>query len=270
MEKILDTLLSNVFFFCTRMSDPEEKLAPEATASPDCVDQAQLARMAELTMLAAERLERLAFMQEKDGIKAKACGDGSHRSWLASNPYGVIKDAALALPRLGRCLRLTVALKAKLRDDADKKAAADLNAQRIALQQPRPPYRPSARRKDVERAVRMQIERQDQERETQELLEDMRERLFEADYPPFATKPVSELVARICNDLKVSVDWSLFDDENWARHEMLTRPGRSYYTPPERRPPKPPPAPPKRRMTQEEREEANLTVYADPNYKPPP
>jgi hypothetical protein len=34
---------------------------------------------------------------------------------------------------------------------------------------------------------------------------------------------VSELVARICKDLGVSVDWSLWEDEAWAIEEAAAR-----------------------------------------------
>ena len=218
------------------MTDAPQKLAPEATSfAQDRL--AKLQELAEINLCMARRIDRQAERVVEVQC-ARVAGD--KRPTDPGKPGEPPSNAAGQGP--SRCVRLTLALQFKFEDERDKKAAADLNAQRLAvLQQPAAkPYRPSARRQDVERAVRMQIERQSQERDYEDLFADMKERLFEADYPPFATKPVSELVSRICNDLKVAVDWALFDEENWARHEMLTRPGRSYYTPPERRPPKPP------------------------------
>ena len=55
------------------------------------------------------------------------------------------------------------------------------------------------------------------ESDAENLFYDLTERL-ESDYDEtdFADRPIGELVARICRDLGVTPDWSLWQDEAWA------------------------------------------------------
>jgi hypothetical protein len=76
----------------------------------------------------------------------------------------------------------------------------------------------------VRRAVAQAIEADAEEGELEQLFDDLDERLADReDDDDFLDRPVSELVARICKDLGVSVDWSLWEDEAWAIEEAAAR-----------------------------------------------
>ncbi len=76
----------------------------------------------------------------------------------------------------------------------------------------------------VRRAVAQAIEADAEEDDFEQLFEDLDERLADReDDGDFLDRPVSELVARICKDLGVSPDWSLWEDEAWARAEAAAR-----------------------------------------------
>ncbi len=61
----------------------------------------------------------------------------------------------------------------------------------------------------------------------------MHERLEDPDdEADFARRPIGELVARICQDLGVTPDWSLWEAEDWALGEAEAKlPGSPYARP---------------------------------------
>ena len=53
--------------------------------------------------------------------------------------------------------------------------------------------------------------------DVERLLDDLDERLEDGCYDDaLADAPIAELVARICDDLGVTPDWRIWDDEDWA------------------------------------------------------
>jgi hypothetical protein len=71
------------------------------------------------------------------------------------------------------------------------------------------------------------------EAETERLHEALFERLEDPDdEADFADRPVGELVARICHDLELTPDWSLWEAEDWAIEEAEAKmPGSPYAGP---------------------------------------
>jgi hypothetical protein len=110
--------------------------------------------------------------------------------------------------RIARAVRQTVALEAKLYRDrqADHDKA---RAERAAETRLRGIRRKAKVIEIVERVV-------EGESDAERLLDDLDERLQDEDDADFADRPLGELVARICRDLGVTPDWSLWADEAWA------------------------------------------------------
>ena len=60
-------------------------------------------------------------------------------------------------------------------------------------------------------------ERRIPDNELERLLDDLDERLEDGQYDEaLADGPIAELVARICEDLGVSPDWRIWNDQDWA------------------------------------------------------
>ncbi|HEY4029541.1 MAG TPA: hypothetical protein VGM25_04315, partial [Caulobacteraceae bacterium] len=123
----------------------------------------------------------------------------------------VSAELVLTFSRIARTVRQAVALEARLAEDRlvrRRKAEAADRAQRDA--------RGQARKAVVKDIVERVIDAADGH-DTERLLDDLDERLDDpSDAADFADRPLGELVAAICRDLGVTLDWSLFEDEDWA------------------------------------------------------
>ncbi len=134
-------------------------------------------------------------------------------------PRATGPDLHLKFNRVARAVRLTLALQARLEaeglEQARKAQAHDL-AERRRLGR--------ARKAEVRRAAELAIATDSPEHEKERLFEALDERLddYEADDACFAERPVGEQVALICRYLGVTLDWSLFEDEDWAMAEAAS------------------------------------------------
>lgn len=90
--------------------------------------------------------------------------------------------------------------------DAGDRGTQTEQAKRRGLQ------RKNAVRHIVEQAIENETDGTDRE----DLLYDLHERFEHEDDLGFADRPIAEQVARICRDLGVTPDWSLWADEDWA------------------------------------------------------
>jgi hypothetical protein len=122
------------------------------------------------------------------------------------------EKAAIAYGRVARAVRLTIALQSRLVAEARDLAPGALHEQR------------QARRAQVNRIVR---------RVVGEGTRDVdicvyrwgqaRERLEHDDiYGDLLSRPASEIVAAVCQDLGVAPDWARLAKEAWAREEIAT------------------------------------------------
>jgi hypothetical protein len=135
-------------------------------------------------------------------------------------PAGI--DPGLGFSRVSRAVRLTLALKAQLMEGAperDRKEREEVQERKIAAARKR------RRKIEVARAVEMAIA-DDVERgeggNPEELRADLRERLDEADIDDDLGKlPISEIVERICRDLRIEPDWKLWREEAWFIEERF-------------------------------------------------
>ena len=81
------------------------------------------------------------------------------------------------------------------------------------------------RKSQVERAVEQaaQAQHADDEDAVEQLVFDARERLERENlYGDIMTRPVSEIIDKICRDLGLSPDWPRLAQEPWARDEIAS------------------------------------------------
>ena len=126
-------------------------------------------------------------------------------------------EFGLVYSRIARAVRQTLALEARIAEDIDKARVEHercrVDVAQLVFQQ---------RQEDIRDFVAQAIEAEAVERHTpdgdvERLLDDLDERLEDGNYDDaLADAPIAELVARICDDLGVTPDWRIWDDEDWA------------------------------------------------------
>ena len=132
-------------------------------------------------------------------------------------------DPALAYARVSRAVRLTLMLQARLIEDLK---AQDAGAATARTEAPREPDRVSPeyqRKVRLERIVERlaEAEHPDGDDEVSDLVTEAGERLDDEDlYGDLMDRPLSELVARLCQDLGLEPDWAELAGELWAVREI--------------------------------------------------
>jgi hypothetical protein len=121
-------------------------------------------------------------------------------------------DFGLMFSRIARAVRQTLALEAKLAEDRTK-ARTEAAQRRLAQARAH-----GGRRKlRIEHIVERAIEAESDGRAREDLLGDLYERLLDhEEVADFAERPIAEWVTRICRDLGVTPDPSLWENEDWA------------------------------------------------------
>jgi hypothetical protein len=212
------------FLFCS-MHDAalqiDESSAPQACACEGCAAMSertahQLAVLRELTELGM-RMARAPC----DEVEAAPRDEAQPRRSA---------DPALMFSRISRAVRQTLALEARILEEAraDESRCPDQAAARKAEAIAR--YRAGraaagARRLAVNDAVETLIDFDaPDEAEAERLFERLENLMDPADDARFADAPISEWIAAICTDLGLTPDWSLWANEDWDAEEAVTRP----------------------------------------------
>ncbi len=133
-------------------------------------------------------------------------------------------DLALAYGRAARAVRLTIALQARLLKELqalDEGAARKFAAEAAKPDRDRQTAQ-AARKARVERIVERLIRAEARdEAEGDRLTDEAYERLEHDDiYGDLLRKPVSEIIALVCQDLGLAPDWSRLAQEAWAQDEL--------------------------------------------------
>ena len=136
-------------------------------------------------------------------------------------------DLALAYSRASRALRLTVMLQSKLMHDRETiDIKADIAARSAARAEEARPLDPATQHKfRVERIVeRVAKDAVGEDADAlDKLMTEAGDRLDDEDlYGDVLNRPVGELVALICRDLKLDPDWARLAQEPWARAEAAS------------------------------------------------
>jgi hypothetical protein len=158
---------------------------------------------------ASARTERhLALLAELADIGMDLAREVRRQALDPSEDAPSASDLALTFSRVARAVRQTVALEARLAEVQPARPTRTISDR----------WRGVRRKRQVEEIVSVIIESEpEHEFDGEQLLVDLQERLADGDEEAdFADRPLGEMVARICCDLGVAVDWSRFKDEDWA------------------------------------------------------
>ncbi|HEX4742521.1 MAG TPA: hypothetical protein VH353_14440 [Caulobacteraceae bacterium] len=174
-----------------------------------------------------------------------------HREALAAEPAAPetpAADPAGAFARLSRAIRLTLALEART-DEALRSLrsglAAERETRRVEASRRAAAEDAARRRARGEKVQDLVLEAAEREIEDEEALSDilaaLEERL-DADeaYLDLDALPLRQIVERLCADLQLTPDWSLWDGEAWAPNEPFFRSRGSVFRRPSRKPLLPP------------------------------
>jgi hypothetical protein len=133
-------------------------------------------------------------------------------------------DLGLVYGRIAKAVRQTLALETRLADGVEQ-ARVERRRAHVAAVRAEYDERQQEIRDYVAEAIEAEaVERQTPEREIERLLDDLDERLDAGDYDDaLADAPIGDLVERICADLGVIPDWSLWDDHAWAIAHLKAR-----------------------------------------------
>ena len=161
-------------------------------------------------------------------------------------------DMSARFARVAKAVRMTLALDARLCDEAG--VAAD---ERVKARKAKDEARLQARKVYVYNVLAHSLESDVDHDETRKG-RDYEEILTEIEHPDvtdeeYLTLPVSQIIARICEDLGLPINWHDFRFEDWAMEERRTKPEgsafangvppplepRVWHTPPARDPDKP-------------------------------
>ena len=219
----------------------EPAISPEDTAPCACCagagtriarQLAMLQELAEIGMDLARAVRREALAEPKD--------DGAPKT-----PTRSAADYDLALSRIARTVRQTLALETRLAADHEAEQETGRHIVRESARQLQTELHRAQKRAQVRQITTEAIEAGIHEDCHAEWLAEMDERLERYDdeiRDDLDRKPIGALVAEICRALGVPVDWSLWEQEDWACHEGETKaPGSPYAY--HRVTPQPPPDP---------------------------
>ena len=186
--------------------DPEDR-AETPVCSAETLRAQQLAMLQELAeigmqMARAVRDEALAPVEPADEDAPKP------PSRFGSGDLGLVYS------RIARAVRQTLALQIRIAEFIEK-VRLEREQRRVAAIRTAADARQQEIRDYVAEAIEAEAaERNTPEREVERLLDDLDERLDDGDYDDSAS--IGDLVARICADLGVTPDWSLWEDQAWA------------------------------------------------------
>jgi len=188
------------------MFDPQRPA--ETTAQREARHLRMLRELAEIGMDLARAVQR----QANDPAPAE--GDAAPAD---------LTDLGLVFSRIGRAVRQTLALEARLVEvGRERERDADLFDHHRQANEARRAIR---RKDEARRLVEQAIEAEAGEGDVEQLLADLHERLEDPDdTADFADRPMGVLIARICRDLGVAPDWSLWEDQEWAIDEAAAKP----------------------------------------------
>jgi hypothetical protein len=209
------------FTFCSDMPDDIATLTqPLHSDAPACAEAADKDWARGLLERQLGMLGRLAEggLEIAQAIERAATDEGSDAAVLA--------DAPLAYARVARAVRLTIMLQSKVIADLQKlESNAEIDASHAKIRQD--VARPGLLR---ERKARIQrivgriawAEGEDAD-QIEQVMRETGEHLDQDDiYGDVLSRPVSELVALICQDLGLKPDWPALAEHAWAQAEIAS------------------------------------------------
>jgi hypothetical protein len=197
----------------------------------------RVARIGERIALSVERRAAAEAALAETKAAQAAAGPADDAAGLPPDRPG--GDAALAFTRVTRAMRLNLMLAQKLgadllaRDKADQAAGRAQAEDAARAAEAARQARAGRQKEQVRYAVGTAIETEAEgwtQGEREKALKDLDERLDDPDVlPDFGTMPTSEIVRRICRDLRLDPLWREWLEEPWALDEARRQvPGSPY------------------------------------------
>lgn len=156
----------------------------------------------------ARAQHRFEVLRELTDIGMELARDVRRQALGPAEPEAQPIDYSLRFGRIARAVRQTLALQERFdsehrarREKIEKERAVDAGVRGLF------------RKNKVEEIVERVLEN---ESDSERLIETLNERLEDAEDADFADRPLGELVAGICRDLGVAIDWRVWDDEAWG------------------------------------------------------
>lgn len=203
-----------------------------------------LQEVVQIGLRVTRALERLA-LAAADAVDPAAAPDAAEApAGRAPSSAAIAFGASAALDRTMRSVRLSVALEARAEEQLRAVLAgeaAKAEARRVAdrkREAAEAEAESTAHRRTIERLV---IEAAEREAEDDDdlggVMEALEERLDEDEaYEDLDLMPVREAVERLCADLELDPDWSLWDGEGWPPKPPFSRLKFSIWASPSRQP----------------------------------
>ncbi|HEY1928185.1 MAG TPA: hypothetical protein VGG92_12035 [Caulobacteraceae bacterium] len=206
-----------------------------------------LQEVVQIGMRVARALERVT-LAAAEAVDPAATPDAAEApDSRAPSPVTIAFGASAALDRISRSVRLTVALEARAEEQLRALLAgeaAEVEARRVA-QRKRAADEAAAqsrrRRDTVEVLVVEAAEREvEDEGALWGVMGALEQRLDEDEaYQDLEQAPLRETVERLCIDLELTPDWSLWEGEGWTPRPPFSRPRFSPWSHPSRTPLRP-------------------------------
>jgi len=133
-------------------------------------------------------------------------------------------DYSLRFGRIARAVRQTLALEEKFETERRERPE---KVEKVRVVDAR--VRGLMRKIKVGEIVERVLE---SETDSEFLTEILSERLEDAEDADFADRPLGELVAGICRDLGVTIDWSVWTDETWGLEALAAERAEAPKAPP--------------------------------------
>ena len=207
-------------------ADPEARAVPRIAVAH---------RRVEMALELAEAAQRRALAVMEREIAAAEAGVADE----TETAKGRRDDPMAAAERMARMVRLSLALAARLDSDepvrrarirsdklAEREAVATAEAQARKAREHAELVESALREDIVFEVVEATLKASGLDREAvHERVLDIQERIVEADNEweyDYDSRPIGAVIARICQDLELTPDWSLWRDEDWAIVEAAT------------------------------------------------
>jgi len=156
----------------------------------------------------ARAQHRFEVLRELVEIGMELARDVRRQALEPAEPQSPPIDYSLRFGRIARAVRQTLALEEKFETERRERREKIERARVVDAQ-----VRGTMRKLRVEEIVERVLE---SESDAERLTDHLHERLEDAEDADFADRPLGELVAGICRDLGVTIDWSVWTDETWG------------------------------------------------------
>jgi hypothetical protein len=155
----------------------------------------------------ARAQHRFEVLRELVDIGMELARDVRREALAPVAPEAAKVDYSLRFGRIARAVRQTLALQERF-DAEHRERRAKVEKSSAG----------EARVRGLMRKIKVGeiVERVLDETDAEHLTDALNERLEDAEDTAFADRPLGELVAGVCRDLGVTIDWSVWTDETWG------------------------------------------------------